>query len=39
MLLSYQMKSLQWEQYVGCLRYVAMNLWPFTWWTLRRTAP
>ena len=25
-----QMKSLQWEQKVGCFRYTAMNLWPLT---------
>jgi len=30
----YQRKSLQYEQKVGCLKNVAMNLWPITSWTL-----
>ena len=33
------MKSLQTEQNVNCLKNVAMNLCPFTWWTLRLIAP
>ena len=36
---SYQIKSLQWQQYVGCLSQTAMNLWPLIWCTLRRIAP
>ena len=36
---SYQMKSPQCEQNVGCLRNVAMNLWELTWCTLRFIAP
>ena len=35
----YQIKSLQWEQNVGCRKNVAMNLCPLTWWTRRRMAP
>ena len=33
---TYQMKSRQCEQNVGCFRKVAINLCPFIWWTLRR---
>lgn len=36
---TYQIKSRQCEQKVGCRRKVAMNLWPLTWCTLRRIAP
>ena len=32
---SHQINSLQIEQNVGCLKNVAMNLWPLTWWTRR----
>ena len=28
---TYQMKSLQWQQKVGCLKNLGMNLWSFTW--------
>jgi hypothetical protein len=35
---NYQMKSLQMEQKVGCLKNVAMNLCPFTSCTLRLMA-
>ena len=38
-LFPHQMKSPQWEQNVGCLRNVAMNLCELTWWTLRFMAP
>ena len=27
---TYQMKSLQWQQKVGCLKNLGMNLWSFT---------
>ena len=34
------MNSWQCEQYVGCLKKRAMNLWPLTWWIfLRLSAP
>lgn len=36
---TYHIKSWQCEQNVGCLRKVAINLCPFTWWILRRIAP
>ena len=36
---TYQMKSPQCEQNVGCLRKVAMNLCELIWWTLRFMAP
>jgi len=34
-----QMNSRQMEQNVGCLKNVAMNLCPLTWWTRRFRAP
>ena len=34
-----QMNSRQMEQKVGCLKNVAMNLWPLTWCTRRFSAP
>lgn len=37
--ITHQMNSRQWEQKVGCLRKVAMNLCPLTWCTRRRMAP
>lgn len=33
------MKSRQWAQKVGWRKIVAINLCPFTWWTMRRIAP
>lgn len=36
---TYQMNSRQCEQNVGCLKNVAMNLCPLTWWTRLRIAP
>ena len=37
--LAYQIKSLQWQQYVGCLSQTAINLCPLIWCTRRRIAP
>ena len=36
---TYHIKSRHNEQKVGCLKNMAMNLWPFTWCTRRRMAP
>jgi len=36
---THQINSRQMEQNVGCLKYVAMNLCPLTWWTRRFRAP